>query len=51
MGFPLFEARDSGFYIKIREGFGIESMRERWDNKNNPPDYGIARNLESGLRD
>ena len=23
MGFPLFEARDSGFYIKIREGLKV----------------------------
>ena len=26
-------------------------MRERWDAKNNSRDYGIARNLGSGLRD
>ena len=50
-GFPLFEAGDSGFYSKIREGFGIESIRGRWDAKNNPRNYGIARNLGSGLRD
>ena len=43
--------RDSRFYNKIREGFGIESMHGRWGAKNNPRDYGIARNLGSGLRD
>ena len=51
MGFPLFEARDSGFESKIGARFGIESIRERWDAKNNPRDYGIARNFGSGLRD
>ena len=50
-GFPLFEARDSGFESKIGARFGIESIRERWDAKNNPRDYGIARNFGSGLRD
>ena len=32
-GFPLFAARDSRFYSKIMEGFGIESMRGRWGAK------------------
>ena len=41
----------SGFYSQIRERFGIKSMRGRWDAKNSPRDYGIARNLRSGLRD
>ena len=31
--------------------FGIESMRGRWDTKNNPRDYGIARTLAWGWRD
>ena len=44
-GFPLVEARDSGFESKIGARFGIESIRERWDAKNNPRDYGIARIL------
>ena len=50
-GFPLFEARHSGFESKIGARFEIESIRERWDAKNNPRDYGIARNFGSGLRD
>ena len=50
-GFPLFEARDSGFESKIEARFGLESLRGRWDAKNNPRDYGIARNLKSGLPD
>ena len=38
-----FEARDSGAkQSKIRARFRIESMRRRWDAKNNPRDYGIA---------
>ena len=40
---------------KIGASFGIqsisESMRERWDAKNNSRDYGIARSFGSGLRD
>ena len=32
------EAWDSGFESK----FGIESMRGRWNTKNNPRDYGIV---------
>ena len=40
-GFPLFEARDSGFKSKIEARFGVESMRGRLDAKNNPRDYGI----------
>ena len=51
LGFPLFEARDTGFKSKIRARFGIESMCGRWDAKNNPQDYGIERNCGSGLRD
>ena len=43
-GFPLFETRDSGFERKIGASFEIESMHGRWDAKNNPRDYGIARN-------
>ena len=43
--------RHSRFYSKVREGFGIDSMRGRWGAKNNPRDNGIARNLGSGLRD
>ena len=39
-GSPLFEARDSGF----ESTFGIESMRGRWNTKNNPRDYGIVQN-------
>jgi len=31
--------------------FGIENMRGRWDAKNNPRYYGIARNFGSVLRD
>ena len=50
-GFPLFKARDSGFESKIDASFGIESMLRKWDFKNNPQDYGIARNLGSALRD
>ena len=50
-GFPLFEARDSGFQSKIGRSFGIKSMPGRWDSKNNPRDYGIERNFGSGLRD
>ena len=50
-GFPVFEARDSGFQRKIGTKFGIESMPGRWDAKNNPQDYGIARNFGSGLWD
>ena len=50
-GFPLFEARDSGFESKIVSSFGIERMLGRWDSKNNPRDYWIARNFGSGLRD
>ena len=49
--FPLFEAQDSVFESKIGERFGIESMRGRWDAKNNPRDYRIARNFGSGGRD
>ena len=50
MGFPLFESRDSGFYSQISERFGIESMRRRWEAKNNLRDYGIARSFGSGLK-
>ena len=50
-GFPLFEARDSGFERKIGRSFGIKSMPGRWDSKNNARDYGIARNFGSGLGD
>ena len=50
-GFPLFKARYSEFESKIGASFGIESMLGRWDSKNNPRDYGIARNFGSGLRD
>ena len=48
-GFPSFEARDPGFKSKIGASFVIESMLEGWDSKNNPRDYGIARNFGSGL--
>ena len=37
-GFLLFEAQASGFYGKLGATFGIESMRGRWDAKNNPRD-------------
>ena len=50
-GTRKFEARDSGFESKIQACFGTESMLGRWDAKNNPRDYGIARNFGSGLRD
>ena len=50
-GFPLFEARDSGFLRKIGARIRIESMHGKRDAKNNPRDYGIARNFVSGLRD
>ena len=43
--------RDLGFESKIRGRFGIESMRWRRDAKNNPRDYGIARNFGSRLRE
>ena len=36
---------------KKNRGEKVESLRGRWDTKNNPRDYGIARNLKSGLRD
>ena len=49
--FPIFKARYSEFESKIGASFGIESMLGRWDSKNNPRDYGIARNFGSGLRD
>ena len=49
--FPLFEPGDSGFESKIGASFEIESMLGRWDAKNNPRDYGIARNFGSGSRD
>ena len=48
LGTRKFEARDSGFESKIEACFGIESMLARWDAKNNPRDYGIARNFGSG---
>ena len=48
LGTRKFEARDSGFESKIEACFGIESMLARWDAKNNPQDYGIARNFGSG---
>ena len=51
LGTRKFEARDSGFESKIGACFGIESVIARWDAKNNPRDYGIARNFGSGLRD
>ena len=38
LGFPFFEARDSGFESKIGLGFGIESIGGRWDAKTNPWD-------------
>ena len=43
----------SGFGIlkKIRGEIEIKIMRGRWDTKNNPRGYGIARNFWSGLRD
>ena len=46
----LFEARDLGFESKIEGSLEIESMLGMWDAKNNPRDYGIARNFGSGLR-
>ena len=36
--FPIFRSSGSGFESK----FGIESMRWRWNTKNNPRDYGIV---------
>ena len=50
-GFSLFEPQDSGTESKIGASFWIESVLGRWDAKNNPLDYGIARNFGSGLRD
>ena len=50
-GFLLFEARDSVFQNEIMARFGIESMRRRWDAKNNPRDHGIAQSFRLGLRD
>ena len=54
LGIYLFETRDSGFENKIGASFGIESMRGRWDAKNNlgitglhgilGRDYGIEEN-------
>ena len=43
----------SGFGIlkRNRGDFVCVSMCGRWDAKSNPRDYGIARNLGSGLRD
>ena len=42
-GISLIWSSDSGFESKIGASFGIESMFGRWDSKNNPGDYGIAR--------
>ena len=41
-GFPLSGARDTGFQSKIVARFEIESMRGRWNAKDNPRDYDIA---------
>ena len=41
----------SGFESKIGERFSIEGTRGRWDTKNNPRDYRIARNFGSRKRD
>ena len=41
-GFPLPGARGSGFQSKIVARFEIESMRGRWNAKDNPRDYDIA---------
>ena len=51
IGTRKFQARRSGFESKIGACSGIESMLGKWDAKNNPRDYGIARNFGSGLRD
>ena len=48
-GTRKFEDRDSGFESKIEACFGIESMLGRWDGKNNPRHYGIARKFWVGI--
>ena len=52
-GFPLFAARDSGFAILQQNHGGIRNWKYAWEVgcQNNPREYGIARNLGSGLRD
>ena len=35
----------------MRARLGIESVRGRWDAKNNSRDYSTARTFGSGLRD
>ena len=50
--FPIFETWDADFQLrKIGAIFGIESITGGGMWKNNPRDYGIARNPGSGLRD
>ena len=48
IGTRKFQARRSGFESKIGACSGIESMLGKWDATR---DYGITRNIGSGLRD
>ena len=49
--FPYLNLSGFGIFLIGNSGLEIESMHGRWDAKNNPRDYGIARNFGSGLRD
>ena len=49
--FPCLKLGIRDFKEKSGPGIRIESMHGKRDAKNNPRDYGIARNFGSGLRD
>ena len=50
-GISLIWSSGFGIWKQNRSEIRYESLRGRWDAKNNPRDYGIARNLKSGLPD